>query len=420
MPGEVSFARALAELTYIRATSRLGKPQQAVELAQTFLQQQGAYSLALSLRPLLAMCGTFYDQQDLDELHATGLTFRQLAKQAGRPLSVAWTSWILGYICYQRNELSSAEQYYSEVVQHPYEAHTRTLIDSWTGLCLTLHARGCRTEAVREAEALRLFLLNGGQIELAQIADALAVYLELLGGQAVRINHAYSQDLERQLGQDLVIAPVLIWALGCIRSGEREQQAAVAARLDEFRSLLAHDHIPRRLLEIELLQALLHDAQRERKAALAAVRRAIALAAGGGAVRAFVDCGQELIPYLHELAGMAVKPAFVARILAAYAPQAHTTPQAPPPATPTAQGNTAQGNSAQGNSALGPDALTNRELDVLVLLERRLSNKEIAAALVISPLTVKRHTRTIYSKLDVNSRRAAVARARTLGLIAPA
>jgi hypothetical protein len=278
MQGEASFARALAELTYIRATSRLGKPQQAVELAQTFLQQQGAYSQALSLRPLLAMCGTFYDLHDLDELQSTALTFRQLAQQAGRPLSVAWTSWMLGYVSYQRNDLSSAEQYYSEVMQHPYEAHTRTVIDSWTGLCLTLHAQGRREEASRQAEALRSFLLNGGQIELAQIADALAIYLDLLGGKAVRVNHTYSQDLERQMGQDLVIAPVLIWALGCIRSGEREQQAAAAARLHEFRALLAHDHIPRRLIEIELLQALLHDAQRDHKAALAAVRRAIALA----------------------------------------------------------------------------------------------------------------------------------------------
>jgi LuxR family maltose regulon positive regulatory protein len=250
-----------------------------------------------------------------------------------------------------------------------------------------------------------LFLLNGGQIELAQIADALAVYLELLGGQAVRINHAYSQDLKGQIGQDLVIAPVLVWALGCIRSGEREQQVAAAAKLSELRALLADDYMPRRLIEIELAEALLYDAQRELKAALAAVRRAIALAERGGAVRFFVDSGPELIPYLHELGSMAVKPQFLARILAAYAPQADTTPlaSAMPP--------------AQGNTALGPDALTNRELDVLVLLERRLTNKEIAAALVISPLTVKRHTRTIYSKLHVNSRRAAVARAKSLGLI---
>ncbi|MBK8048009.1 MAG: hypothetical protein IPK16_13260 [Anaerolineales bacterium] len=52
-----------------------------------------------------------------------------------------------------------------------------------------------------------------------------------------------------------------------------------------------------------------------------------------------------------------------------------------------------------------------------LLLERRLSNKEIGEILFISPLTVKRHTITIYQKLHVDNRRAAVAAARTLGLL---
>ena len=47
----------------------------------------------------------------------------------------------------------------------------------------------------------------------------------------------------------------------------------------------------------------------------------------------------------------------------------------------------------------------------------RLSNKEIAQQLVISPATVKRHTLRIYGKLGVNSRREATVRARQLGFL---
>ncbi|HYI24059.1 MAG TPA: LuxR C-terminal-related transcriptional regulator, partial [Thermomicrobiales bacterium] len=66
----------------------------------------------------------------------------------------------------------------------------------------------------------------------------------------------------------------------------------------------------------------------------------------------------------------------------------------------------------------GPvDSLTNRELDVLHGLARRLSNKEIGDELSISHLTVKSHTRTLYAKLDVSGRRQAIARARELGHI---
>jgi ATP/maltotriose-dependent transcriptional regulator MalT len=61
--------------------------------------------------------------------------------------------------------------------------------------------------------------------------------------------------------------------------------------------------------------------------------------------------------------------------------------------------------------------LTDRELEVLALLARRLSAKEIARRLVISDRTVKRHTANIYQKLGVHSRREAAAQAAALGLL---
>src|SRR5690606_28427342 len=49
--------------------------------------------------------------------------------------------------------------------------------------------------------------------------------------------------------------------------------------------------------------------------------------------------------------------------------------------------------------------LTAREQEVMALLARRQSNKEIATALFISPRTVARHVTAIFNKLDVHSRR---------------
>jgi LuxR family maltose regulon positive regulatory protein len=63
------------------------------------------------------------------------------------------------------------------------------------------------------------------------------------------------------------------------------------------------------------------------------------------------------------------------------------------------------------------EPLSGREMEVLVLLNQRLSNKEIAARLVVSPLTVKRHMTNILQKLGVDSRWEAVERAREIGLI---
>ena len=63
------------------------------------------------------------------------------------------------------------------------------------------------------------------------------------------------------------------------------------------------------------------------------------------------------------------------------------------------------------------EPLSERELEVLRLLESDLDGPDIARELTVSLSTVRTHTRNIYAKLGVNSRRAAVRRAAELGLL---
>jgi LuxR family maltose regulon positive regulatory protein len=62
------------------------------------------------------------------------------------------------------------------------------------------------------------------------------------------------------------------------------------------------------------------------------------------------------------------------------------------------------------------DPLSERELAVLRLLRSDLSGPDIARELTVSLNTMRTHTKNIYAKLGVNSRRAAVRRADELGL----
>jgi two-component system response regulator DesR len=61
--------------------------------------------------------------------------------------------------------------------------------------------------------------------------------------------------------------------------------------------------------------------------------------------------------------------------------------------------------------------LTDRERDVLALVARGATNREIAADLFLSPHTVKEHTSALYRKLGVRNRAEAVQRAQRLGLL---
>ena len=83
---------------------------------------------------------------------------------------------------------------------------------------------------------------------------------------------------------------------------------------------------------------------------------------------------------------------------------------------------------AAGRAAAGPAsplrstpsmALTPKEREVLELLARNLSNKEIGRALQVGEETIKWHMKNLFAKLDAGTRKQVVQRARILGLLEP-
>jgi LuxR family maltose regulon positive regulatory protein len=148
-------------------------------------------------------------------------------------------------------------------------------------------------------------------------------------------------------------------------------------------------------IEILVLQALAHQAQGDIPHALAPLERALALAEPEGYVRIFVDEGPPMADLLREAAKHCAVPNYFSQLRAAFGQAERTTPVTQPILEP----------------------LTERELEVLRLLRTELSGPEIARELVVSLNTMRTHTKNIYSKLGVNSRRSAVRRAEELGLL---
>jgi two-component system NarL family response regulator len=67
--------------------------------------------------------------------------------------------------------------------------------------------------------------------------------------------------------------------------------------------------------------------------------------------------------------------------------------------------------------SMSSEPLTGRELDVLTLLAKGKSNKEIGNHLYITETTVKSHLRSIFNKLNVLSRTEAITTASRRGLV---
>lgn len=148
-------------------------------------------------------------------------------------------------------------------------------------------------------------------------------------------------------------------------------------------------------IEVLVLQALASQMRGDMRAALGPLERALGLAEPEGYVRLFVDEGAPMEALLREAARRRIAEDYVQRLL-------------------THPGMGAAGPHA-GQNLIEP--LSERELDVLRLLATDLDGPEIASQLMVSLNTMRTHTKSIYTKLGVNSRRAAVRRASELDLL---
>ena len=149
------------------------------------------------------------------------------------------------------------------------------------------------------------------------------------------------------------------------------------------------------VIDILATRALAHHALGEDADAMAALDRALALAAPEGYTRIFLDQGPPMAALLKQAAKQRPSWRQVRRLLAANVVPERATPVEQPLIEP----------------------LSERELEVLRLLESDLDGPDIARTLTVSLPTVRTHTRNIYGKLGVSSRRAAVRRAAELGLL---
>ena len=73
-----------------------------------------------------------------------------------------------------------------------------------------------------------------------------------------------------------------------------------------------------------------------------------------------------------------------------------------------------------GDREFADAQLSTREREVLELLARNLSNKEIGLAMQVGEETIKWHMKNLFAKMDAGTRKQVVARARILGLLADA
>ena len=342
---------------------------------------------------IFASTGLGNIQEFDNQLHLATQTYRRVLELVGDPPGpVACEAHAgLARICYQWNDVTAAEHHAQQSVQLARQVET---IDSFISCELFL----ARVKLARGDVTGAMTLLAKSEASTHQlgfthrIPDIAAVQVLVLLREG---NLAAAQHLAQT--HDIPISHARV------HLAQGDNQAALEI-LGTFRQLMEAKNWANELLSVCVLQAVAHAAHGDDDKALTLLSEALALGEPEGFIRLFVDEGAPIARLLADLNARGIMPDYTTRLLRALESELGTY---------------------QVNPRLHPESstqpliepLSQRELEVLRLVAQGLSNREISDRLFVALNTVKGHNRVIFSKLQVQRRTEAIARARQLGLL---
>jgi LuxR family maltose regulon positive regulatory protein len=439
LPGAIELYRAGLALAHGDAAGTVRHARRAIDLAL-----EGDHLCRAGAAGLLGL--TFWGSGDLAAAHRAYSECVAGLHRAGHVSDVLGCSIALADIRITQGRLGEALRTFEEALRLPAEPGQPVLrgtADMYVGMSEVHRERGdlevaaqqlLRSQELGEQAGLPQNLYRwrvamarlreaeadpGGALDLLTEAERLylgdffpnvrpipALRTRMLVARG-RVGEALGWARERGLGVDddlsylrefehITLARVL---MAQHATGRAERSVHDAARLLE-RLLPAAEQGERAgsVIEILVLRALAHQRLGHLPAALACLERAVVLAEPEGYVRVFADEGPPMAVLLKTAARQGIAPGYARRLLAAVT------------------------GTAPGRSASQPliDPLSERELDVLRLLGTELTGPDIARELTVSLNTMRSHTKNIYAKLGVTSRRSAVRRAADLNLLSRA
>ncbi|MBH0333935.1 transcriptional regulator [Brevibacillus brevis] len=346
-----------------------------------------AYQEALSISKkighvvitMMATLGLAKLQEADNQLHMAAETYQHVQKLAGSPPLPAACEAHLGLarIFYEWNELHTAELHGQQSIQLASQLEqTDRVVAAQVFLARLKLAQGdVSGAATMLANAEYVARKQGFVMQMPPIAE---VQVRILLQQE---NLTAAARLAQKHDLPILQARVLL--------AQGDTSAALAV-LEPLLVQAEAKQLEDERLKIMLLLAVVQHAHGDLAKATQMVEDALVLAEPGGFIRTFVD---EAIPMKRLLCDAAVHgrmPRYIEKLLAEFKPH-------------------------YVNSLIEP--LSERELEILQLIEKGLSNRDIAQQLFLALSTVKGHNRNIFDKLQVQRRTEAVARARQLGLL---
>jgi LuxR family maltose regulon positive regulatory protein len=357
------------------------------------------------------------------QLHAAAELCRNViaaAGQIGQAHSPALASVYGGYsnVLYEWNRLEEAQQFAAQSLDAArLSGHAASIVYGCAMQARILQAQGNLDEAAatlaQAASLNRRTMPAWVTSSVAAQEAALMVARGDLSAAAQRLAHwgvAHSDPVNHNTeSTQLAYTHLLLYQAERATSPAHLLDTAHERASSVLAAAIASGRMGR-ALEALVLRALVSHAQGGSQSALADLHQALILGESEEYVRPFVNAGAAMRDLLAKLlrdlnskpalAETDPSPAYLARLLAAFPP---TTPSPLLPLSPSPP------------ALIEP--LTDRELEVLRLMAEGLTYQEVADRLIVSVNTVRYHVKSLYGKLGVDKRLAAIETARTFGVL---
>lgn len=406
LPSNFAFERAETTMVQGLILQMMGDNAAGRDWLYHALDSFGTESDRIRSRMLIGLCYMNWMNGDLHDMQHHAKSLLALGRSADLQYSLVHACAFSGAALYQLNDLDAAADVVQSVTAEKWWPHQRSYSSCVQIMSLIYAIRGEHSHALALSEVLVEESLELGSTYYLPEVEALQAELAYARGDLSAATHWALECEPGQLTAEIGFSvPALIAARILIQVNSDDAHQKADAILQKHRGFYESTYNKRFLSETLALQAVLRSKYGKIDDAMELLGRAVRQAEVGGFIRLFVDQGPSIIPLLNRLELKEQQLEYVGTILAGFAHDGGEQ-----------QSDNAAKQSQHENAGL-LEPLSKRESEVLELLARRLTNKEIGERLFISPDTVKRHAHNIFAKLNVSSRREARAKAVGLGIV---
>jgi LuxR family maltose regulon positive regulatory protein len=356
----------------------------------------------LSVRLVSNRAVLFFYAGGLFDLKREVARLHELAAANDMQYFITLVDYALGEAHYLQNELDAAQARFDRVLERGFAVNWQARVGS---LYRAVSLAATRRDLPRGQQLLKEIDAMAAEVNAGPASgtiSALRAYHAFLSGDltlAADWAERAKTGVRSAFYADDTAAIILVEIL--LAQGTPGTFENVELVLNELAAYGASRGTVRTTLHALTLLARLHRARGDDAAALDALERAVEMGHPLGYVRWFIE-SDDLVELLARLVRLGRHSRECSALLLAR----QSNPTQAPTRAPIAR---------TGSPLIEP--LTEREADILVLMAEALTNKEIAARLRISPLTVRNHGVNLFAKLGASTRRQAVAKGQALGLL---